>query len=171
MVTCRKNHFLFNRTNHAACPSDSPGGQQKKKKPFVSEGRACNVVLFPRGESYQPQTHSQASHQMNGFAISDCVRYGTSSGPEEQQPAVIVIFNCQLSHHPHPTGVRCSCQNEQQNAGFEDCWCLQKGQYTMTCSKTNKSFGYCAIQLHEHVARIISPAFNAVQGASQHVYE
>lgn len=134
----------------------APGGSKKKKKPFVSEGRACNVVLFPRGESYQPQTHSQASHQMNDFAISDCVQYGTSSGPEELQPAVIVIFNCQLSHHPLPTGVQCSCQMNSKTLVSKTVG-VYKGQYRdvmtwwqMSCSKTNNSFGYCAIQLHEH---------------------
>lgn len=37
--------------------------------------------------------------------------------------------------------------------------------------QNKQSFGCFAIQLHEHVARLISPAFNAVQGTSQHVYE
>lgn len=100
----QKESFLIQQNQSRCMSVRQPRGAGKKKKPFVSEGRACNVVLFPRGESYQ-QTHSLASHQMNDFAISDCVRYGTSSGPEEQQPAVIVIFNCQLSRHPHPTGV------------------------------------------------------------------
>lgn len=62
--------------------------------------------------------------------------------------------------------------NEQQKAGLEGCWCPQKGQYIVTCNKTDQiSFDCFALQLHEHFERLISSAFSAVQGISKHVNE